>query len=79
MHRPGIARVRGDRIILDGTTMDEVQKVHRDTLLLCVKETNRIIAEQDATAQRIAQQNQAQSEQHRQRVRDVADGIRFDD
>lgn len=41
MHRPKIASVRGDRIILNGTTIDEVQKYHRDTLVLCVEETNK--------------------------------------
>ncbi len=47
MHRPGIARVHGDRIILDGTTIEEVQRYHRETLVLCVQETNRIIAEHE--------------------------------
>ena len=28
MHRPGIARVEGDRIVLDGTTIEEVEKYH---------------------------------------------------
>ena len=41
MHRPGIARVIGSKIILNGTTIDEVKKYHRDTLVLCVNEANR--------------------------------------
>lgn len=41
MHRPGIASVRGNRIILDGTTLEEVQKYHRDTLIKCVETANR--------------------------------------
>lgn len=32
MHRPGIARIQGDRGILDGTTVDEIEKHHRETL-----------------------------------------------
>lgn len=40
-HRSKIASVRGDKVILDGTTIGEVQKYHRDTLVLCVKETNK--------------------------------------
>lgn len=36
MHRPGIARVSGDRVILDGTTIEEVEKYHRDTLKLSI-------------------------------------------
>jgi hypothetical protein len=45
MHRPGIAEVSGDRIILDGTTIDEAKHYHRNTLVLCVEETNRKEAE----------------------------------
>lgn len=40
MHRPGIARIEGDRVVLDGTTMEEVRDVHRDTLILCVADAN---------------------------------------
>lgn len=40
MHRPGIASVRGNRIILDGTTLEEVQKYHKETLIKCVKTAN---------------------------------------
>ena len=36
MHRPGIASVYGNKIVLDGTTMEEVRDYHRETLLLCV-------------------------------------------
>jgi hypothetical protein len=47
-HRPGIARVEGDRIILDGTTIDEVERTHRDTLVLALNEANRKLEEADA-------------------------------
>ena len=40
MHRRGIARVSGDRIVLDGTTMDEVERVHLVTLKLVIQQTN---------------------------------------
>ena len=40
MHRQGIASVRGNRIILDGTTLEEVQKYHKDTLIKCVETAN---------------------------------------
>jgi hypothetical protein len=29
MHRPGIGSVRGDKIIFDGTTVDEMERVRR--------------------------------------------------
>jgi hypothetical protein len=34
MHRPGIAILTGDKVYLNGTTVEEVQKYHRDTLKL---------------------------------------------
>ncbi len=40
MHRPGIAKVVEDKIILEGTTIQEVKKYHRDTLIMCVNDTN---------------------------------------
>jgi len=40
MHRPGIARVVGSRIILDGTTIEEVERYHLATLKLAVDATN---------------------------------------
>lgn len=79
MHRPGIARVSGDRIILNGTTIEEVQRYHRDTLVLCVQETNRIIAEHEDQVRRAEEERQRQSDEHRSRVSDLSDKIRFDE
>lgn len=44
MHRPGIARVAGDRIIVDGTTIEEVEKYHRETLLAVLDRVNQLAA-----------------------------------
>jgi hypothetical protein len=44
MHRPGIAYVLGDRIILDGTTVEEIEKYHRETLRLVVDRVNGLVA-----------------------------------
>jgi hypothetical protein len=41
MHRPGIARIQGATITLNGTTIEEVERYHRDTLQLAVAETNK--------------------------------------
>lgn len=79
MHRPGIAQVHGDRIVLDGTTIEEVQRYHRETLVLCVQETNRIIAEQAAKVRQEEEARARRSEEHRRQVRDISDKIRFDD
>lgn len=40
MHRPFIASVVGDDIILDGTTIEEISKYHKPTLIKCVKKAN---------------------------------------
>jgi TIR domain-containing protein len=79
MHRPEIARVSGDRIVLDGTTIEEVQQYHRDTLILCVNETNRIIAEQKEQTRRAEEERRRHSEEHKSRVRDLSDKVRFDE
>ena len=44
MHRPGIASVIGDRIILNGTTVEEIEKYHRDTLRVVVERVNALMA-----------------------------------
>lgn len=79
MHRPGIAHARGNRIVLNGTTIDEVQGVHRATLIQCVKETNRIIAEHEQR-QRLERQTSKQNvDDHRRHVQDMAKKIQFDE
>lgn len=77
MHRPGIAEVYGDRITLKGTTIDEVKRYHRDTLVLCVDETNRKESEYRA---RVTQQREAQrqqSELHRKQIDESVSDIQF--
>jgi len=79
MHRPGIAEVIGDSIILDGTTIDEVQRYHKNTLKLCVEKANE---EEAAWLNRLAHQQrlaQQRSESHRKTITDIASQIRFDD
>lgn len=41
MHRPNIAKVNGNRIILDGTTIEEVKDYHLKTLKLVIQDTNK--------------------------------------
>jgi len=40
MHRPGILRVRGDVLLLDGTTIEEVERYHVPTLKGVLTEVN---------------------------------------
>ncbi len=77
-HRPGIARVIGDRIILDGTTIEEVHEVHRDTLVLVVNKVNELVADYEARKQRQAEAEAARLAEHKDQVRDIGNEINFD-
>ena len=79
MHRPGIAHARGNRIVLNGTTIDEVQRVHRDTLSICVKETNRIVGEEEKRQQAERDAHERERDEHRRQVQGAARRIRFDE
>ncbi len=78
MHRPGIAQIEGDRIVLDGTTVDEVEKYHRDTLKLVVERVNSDVAEYEAKQRRAEEQRAEQLGRHEEEVREAARRISFD-
>jgi TIR domain len=78
MHRPGIARVSGDRVILDGTTIEEVQNVHRETLVLVVNRVNELIEEYEAKKQRQAEAEAAKLAKHRNQVNELGRKITFE-
>lgn len=74
MHRPGIARVERDRIILDGTTIEEVERFHLKTLKLAVERANELSAQWS----RVKAKEKTTDGQHRQHVKDVAKRLKFD-
>lgn len=78
MHRPGIASVRGNKIILDGTTIEEVEKYHKDTLKLAVQTANQKLSEILLKRKELAEQKAKQSEQHRKNIDDINERINFD-
>ena len=78
MHRPGIASVVGETIILDGTTLDEVKRYHRDTLKLTLAETNRQYNELKARHLAVKENERARTEAHRADVAKQAGDISFD-
>ncbi len=78
MHRPGIATVKGAWIVLDGTTLEEVEKYHRDTLNLCVKFANQEEAEFVKDRQREEERQQRQAADHRREVEHRSKKISFD-
>jgi len=79
MHRPGIVSVQGDHLILDGTTMEEVERYHRDTLVLVLEKVNLEIAEHEEVQRRRAEMEQQRREEHRRSVEDAAKRLRFDE
>ncbi len=77
MHRPGIASVVGDEIVLNGTTIEEVRDYHRDTLILCVKEANRLEAEYLEREQKRRAREETSRAAYRKNVENVAGTIDF--
>ena len=78
MHRPGIALVRGDKIILDGTTIEELEQYHRATALLAVAEANRLYVEYLAKRQAQEEREAERIRHHQENVRDRSKDIKFD-
>ncbi len=77
MHRPHIASVAGDEIALNGTTIEEVRDYHRDTLILCVEEANRLEAEYLEREQKRRAREDASRAAYRKNVENVAGTIDF--
>lgn len=76
-HRPGILTVLADRVILERTTIDEVESCHAETLRLVIEGTNA-----EAAAYRAAQRERADAQVRRDRehddyVQEVAARIQF--
>ncbi len=78
MHRPGIARVVGNKIILTRTTIEEVEKYHRATLLLAVEAANKAEAAIRAERQRKRNEEEERKRKHQEKIQDVAKKLRFD-
>ena len=78
MHRPGIAEVIGDKIILDGTTIEEVQDYHRKTLILCVDKANSELREILERNKLIKEREEAREQEHYDKIRSVSNQITFD-
>ena len=79
MHRPGIAQVTGDRVILNGTTIEEVERHHRETLKLVVDSVNIQIANYEHIKQQREEQERQRLQSHNSNVRDIAKRLSFDD
>lgn len=79
MHRPGIASVQGNKIILDGTEIEEVEKFHKATLMSAVSYANTTLKEIHDERNRIEEQKNREQEMIRKKVKDISDRMRFDE
>ncbi len=77
-HRPGIVRFDGDRLVLDGTTIDEVADVHRETLKGVLDKVNQDMAEHQRRQRQIAERKAEELRQHKKSVEDAAKRISFE-
>jgi len=77
MHRPGIASVNGDQIILDGTTIEEMERYHKKTLLLCVDIANQKEIELVAKERRKVEAEMNRENQHKSDIEDAANRLKF--
>lgn len=76
MHRPGIASVVDDEILLNGTTIEEVREYHRETLKLCIEKSNT----QEKNIARGGTKKERENERvrsHKESVQKLADELEF--
>lgn len=78
MHRPGIGRVRGASIVLNGTSIEEVERYHRDTLQLVVSITNTQYRDWKRREDEQRARERARREEHRKHIDEAAGRIHFD-
>ena len=78
MHRPGIAKVIGSRIVLDGTTIEEVEKCHQETLKIAVELANKQAEDHEKESHRRQEEKEALQQKHRNKVQNISKKINFD-
>ena len=67
--------MHGDRIILDGTTVEEVERYHRNTLILALKEANKHLTDLDARRRSAEEAERHRLEEHNKIVSDAAQRV----
>jgi hypothetical protein len=77
MHRPGIASVSGQRVLLDGTSVDEIKKYHHKTLALATDVANSSYVKLVAGRKTTEQTERERQERLRQEIITAAKDINF--
>jgi len=78
MHRPGICRVRGDVVTLDGVTVEEVEKYHLKTLRLSVSRTNEETDRQERLEAAAREREQQLLSEHEATIDETVERLDFD-
>lgn len=78
MHRPGIARVVNDKIILDGTTVEEVEKYHRQTIKLAIERANQFVVEYEQKKKEQEAREKLKIQKHEEEIQNAVNRISFD-
>lgn len=78
MHRPGTASVIGDTVMLNRTTVEEVEKYHRETLIQACNRANEKYKEFLKQEQIAEALEQKRLEAHQQNAEDISKRIKFD-
>ena len=78
MQRPGIASAYGNKVILDGTTIEEVEKYHKDTLKLSVEVANKQMVEINLRKQQQTERERIEREKHQRKIDDISKRIDFE-
>lgn len=65
-------------MILDGTTIEEVEKYHKDTLKLAVDTANQQLAQMNLKKQQQAERERIEREKHKKNIDDIGGRISFD-
>jgi len=78
MHRKGIAKVVGDSIVLDGTTIEEIKHYHLETLKLAVKIANEECEKSEKQKQLKKIKELDKSQKHSENIRKIANDLDFD-
>jgi len=78
MHRPGIAKVGGDVVTLDGVTIDEVERYHLRTLKLCVDKVNEDIDRHERRQAECAERERLQLAEHEASIDETLGRLGFE-
>lgn len=77
-HRPGIASVVGDTVVLDGTTIEEVEQVHLETLRHVFAAIDARTSEIEERARTVRKAAEQEAQAHEENVDAVVRRMKFD-